>query len=85
MATVSTVKVLAYVHTYNSADVIDATVAALCRQTWPVAEVLLVDNASSDGAADMVAREFPSVKLVRNVVNVAALPPFVLGHPFQIG
>jgi N-acetylglucosaminyl-diphospho-decaprenol L-rhamnosyltransferase len=32
-------------------------------------EVIVVDNASSDGAADMVAREFPEVVLVRNPAN----------------
>lgn len=33
------------------------------------AEVIVVDNASSDGSADMVAREFPRAVLVRNPTN----------------
>jgi len=33
-------------------------------------EVLIADNASSDGAAEMVAAEFPDVKLVRNSTNL---------------
>ncbi len=32
-------------------------------------EAIVVDNASSDGAADMVEREFPGVVLVRNAAN----------------
>lgn len=32
-------------------------------------EVVIVDNASSDGAADMIAAEFPHVTLVRNREN----------------
>jgi hypothetical protein len=32
-------------------------------------EVIVVDNASSDGAADMVAVDFPEVVLVRNAAN----------------
>jgi N-acetylglucosaminyl-diphospho-decaprenol L-rhamnosyltransferase len=32
-------------------------------------EVIVVDNGSSDGAADMVATDFPDVKLIRNVEN----------------
>jgi N-acetylglucosaminyl-diphospho-decaprenol L-rhamnosyltransferase len=32
-------------------------------------EVIVVDNASSDGAADMVAGEFPEVLLIRNNTN----------------
>jgi N-acetylglucosaminyl-diphospho-decaprenol L-rhamnosyltransferase len=33
-------------------------------------EVIVVDNASSDGAADMVAAEFPEVLLIRNGTNL---------------
>lgn len=33
-------------------------------------EVIVVDNASTDGAADLVASEFPQVTLVRNRENV---------------
>ena len=32
-------------------------------------EIIVVDNASTDGAADMVASEFPQVALVRNAAN----------------
>ncbi|MGH7686722.1 MAG: glycosyltransferase family 2 protein [Candidatus Dormibacteria bacterium] len=32
--------------------------------------VVVVDNASSDGSADMVAAEFPTVRLIRNADNV---------------
>ncbi len=33
-------------------------------------EVIVIDNGSSDGAADMVARVFPEVVLVRNANNI---------------
>lgn len=33
-------------------------------------EVIVVDNASRDGSADMIEREFPSVKLVRSAQNL---------------
>lgn len=33
------------------------------------AEVIVVDNASSDGSADMVASEFPQANLIRNTDN----------------
>lgn len=33
-------------------------------------EIIVVDNASSDGSADMVEREFPKVRLVRSGGNV---------------
>ena len=42
------------------------------RSTKPkiAVEVIVIDNASSDGAADMVEREFPEVVLHRNASNV---------------
>jgi GT2 family glycosyltransferase len=33
------------------------------------AQVILVDNASADGSADMVAADFPQVDLIRNATN----------------
>lgn len=47
-----------------------ATVAASLRppeQNW---EVWVVDNASADGSADMVANEFPWVRLLRSAENL---------------
>ncbi len=39
-------------------------------QTSAELEVFVVDNASSDGSADMVAAEFPQVRLIRNTENL---------------
>jgi N-acetylglucosaminyl-diphospho-decaprenol L-rhamnosyltransferase len=35
-----------------------------------VREVIVVDNASGDGSAELVERAFPEVRLIRNAVNV---------------
>ena len=50
---------------WNVRDLLRACLAALPRD----AEVIVVDNASSDGSAAMVAAEFPTVRLVANQDN----------------
>jgi glycosyltransferase involved in cell wall biosynthesis len=46
------VRVLAHIHTFNDADIIDRTIEALLRQSRPVDGILVVDNASSDATLD---------------------------------
>lgn len=55
---------------WNCKDYLRACLTSLqdCPQGVRL-ETIVVDNASSDGAADMVAREFPEVVLVRNAAN----------------
>ena len=63
-------RVLAYIHTFNDADVIDRALDALLRQTRPPDAILLVDNASTDGTLD---RTFPEqVSLIRNPTNLGS-------------
>ncbi|MGA2410737.1 MAG: glycosyltransferase [Candidatus Binataceae bacterium] len=80
-------KVLAYVHTFNDAEVIDATIKAICCQTYPITEILLIDNASVDGTLD---RTFPdNVTIIRNSENlgtsgaVAAGMEYALAHGYD--
>jgi rhamnopyranosyl-N-acetylglucosaminyl-diphospho-decaprenol beta-1,3/1,4-galactofuranosyltransferase len=53
--------VAAIVVTYDRRDLLRQTLQALLAQTRPVDEVVVVDNASRDGTADMLAAEFPTV------------------------
>jgi len=55
---------------YNTRDLTRECLASLYRETVQTdLEVILVDNGSTDGSADMVAREFPGVVLLRNPCN----------------
>lgn len=55
---------------WNVHDYLKACLQSLFTQTKDVRfEVLVVDNASNDGSADMVAKEFPDVTLIHNYHN----------------
>src|SRR4051794_27424981 len=54
-------RVLAHIHTFNDADIIDRALDAVQNQTRPVDAVLLVDNASTDGTLDRVFPECVTV------------------------
>ena len=42
-----------------------------CLESVPAgSDLVVVDNASSDGSADLVAEQFPSARLIRNATNV---------------
>lgn len=50
---------------YNAVRYIGATLRSVLAQGWPGLEVLVVDDGSSDGGAELVARDFPGVRLIR--------------------
>jgi len=59
--------------TYNAAADLPACVAALRAQGDAVGRVLVIDNASSDGSAD-VARGLGGLEVVANPTNVGYAP-----------
>ena len=55
---------------WNTKDLLDQCLRAVKRSARGLrAEIVVVDNASSDGSADMVARKHADVMLLRNQVN----------------
>lgn len=60
----SSPRTTAVVSTWNKRDDVRANLDGLRSQTMPFAEIVVVDNASSDGTAQMIAREYPEVRLV---------------------
>ena len=55
--------------TLNACEPLARAVASLEAQTVPV-QVIVVDNASSDGTLEMLATRFPRVHVVRNTENL---------------
>lgn len=56
--------------TWNGMDFIDGCLKAVLAQTYLDTEIIVVDNASSDGTADYISQNFPKVHLVRNQQNL---------------
>ena len=58
---------------FNRREELRVSLRAMLDDPDPAAggvDVIVVDNASEDGSAEMVAREFPGVKLIRREENV---------------
>jgi GT2 family glycosyltransferase len=56
---------------WNCRELLRSSLKSLTEAAQGVTlEVIVIDNASTDGAADMVEREFPDVVLQRNATNV---------------
>ncbi len=53
----------------NTKDLLAACLRSVFASDGISFEVFVVDNGSRDGSADMVARDFPAVRLVRNADN----------------
>lgn len=49
---------------YNGGERTYNTVAALTRQRYPLHEILLVDNGSTDGSLEPIRRDFPQVRII---------------------
>lgn len=63
-------RVTVVIVTYESRNVVGATLSSLCEVIDAgLAVTVVVDNNSSDGTADFVDRRFPEVTLVRSTVN----------------
>jgi len=50
---------------YNGARYIESCLTALQKQSVQPDRILVIDNASTDQSANLVARQFPEVELVR--------------------
>ena len=69
-------KVAAVVVTYNRKDLLRECLQALLGQTRPLDEIIVIDNASTDGTEQMVPKEFPQVTYVRLPENIGGAGGF---------
>jgi rhamnopyranosyl-N-acetylglucosaminyl-diphospho-decaprenol beta-1,3/1,4-galactofuranosyltransferase len=73
-------KICAVVPTHNRKEPLALCLEALLRQTRPLDEVLVIDNASTDGTGQMIAEKFPDkVTHVRLTENTGSAGGFATG------
>lgn len=63
------VGVVAGIVSHNGREKVLDTIKALVRQNRPPRRILLIDVASTDGTADLVAAHFPNIEIVRLAEN----------------
>jgi len=69
-------KVAAVVVTYNRKELLRECLQVLLNQTRPLDEIIVVDNASTDGTDQVVSREFPQITYVRLSENIGGAGGF---------
>src|SRR3954453_24199976 len=75
-----TMRVLAYFHTFNDAEVVEQALESLANQTRQAQAILIVDNASTDATLD---RPFPKhVAVIRNQANLGTSGAVCVGFEF---
>ena len=62
--------VSAIVVNWNGADYVDGCLASLLEQTWPLLEIIVVDNGSTDGSRELLRSRFGSrITLIESPLN----------------
>lgn len=72
-------RVVAVVVTWNRRDLLEESLRATLAQTRRPDRVVVVDNHSTDGTADLLRTEFPSVEVVRTSRNLGGAGGFAIG------
>ncbi len=63
------VEISVIVVNWNRRELLRACLASLLRQIGPAPEIIVVDNGSDDGSAELVVAAFPGIRLIRNREN----------------
>jgi GT2 family glycosyltransferase len=75
-------RILGHIHTFNDEDVIDRSLQALLDQTYRLDEILIVDNASTDGT---LKRSFPEqLTMIRHPDNLGTSGAVVTGMRYAL-
>jgi glycosyltransferase involved in cell wall biosynthesis len=57
------------ISTFNRSGLVGRAIDSVLRQDSPVAEIIVVDDASTDNTADVIRERYPEVRYLRQAVN----------------
>jgi len=77
--------VAAVVITFQRKDMLRRTLEGLAVQERPVDEIVVIDNATTDGTAAMLEREFPQVTCLRMEENIGPAGALEVGFDYVHG
>jgi GT2 family glycosyltransferase len=66
---ISPVRVSVVIVNWNTRDLLDNCLRSIIDQTRSTFEVIVIDNASTDGSVAMVRSKYPQMEIVENTVN----------------
>ena len=72
-------RVVAVVVTWNRRELLAESLRAIQRQTDPPERTIVVDNASDDGTAELLRRDFASLDVVSTTTNLGGAGGFAVG------
>ena len=75
-------KIVAVVLSYNNKGNLRKLIPALLSQTYSLREIVVVDNASSDGTIQMLNKKFPQVTLLANSSNLGVGEGYAKGMQY---
>ncbi len=70
---------------FNRKDLVEKCLLSALNNSPEGNEIIVVDNASADGTPELIAKEFPVVKLIRNKTNVGFAQGNNLGMNKAVG
>ena len=69
---------------HNAARVLPRQIDVLLHQTHPLQEIIVVDNASTDGTGAMLAKRYPQVTVLRMPENLGAAGAWAAGLSYAV-
>lgn len=62
-------KFSAVITNFNKAEYLSAAIESVLNQSYPAHELIVVDDASTDGSISIIEKYLPKIKLIKNTTN----------------